>query len=428
MYRQAIAMSVGLGLLVRAALPQQLSSALTPDQLVSAAIAKNRNFLALQQRIAEARGQLRQAGVRPAPEFQVRGASSQATGDHGEDDVSVGYAYTFETYGKRDKRIAVALRALQSTQAELDDSKRQLRFEVKIRYVDAVSEHLKLQTLDQILKGNQEYYRLTEARVKEGDAAPLEAKLLKTELSRDAAQRALAAGRARSALLELKTILDIPAGQDLHLADLLSAPAMPDQLPTLQSLALRSRPDLQALRLREEQSARETTLTVAESKPNLTVSGSYSHIDSSFPQYGLTPERALVPIQDHHDTLGVGLSIPITGTRRNRGNIESAAARQAAAKLQRKYLESVIPTEVEAAYERWRAAKDALAVFDQDVVRQSEENLAVMKQSYTLGELRLIDVVTEQRRVLDTELSYIDSEAELYRAYAGLEQATGGSL
>ena len=92
MYRQAIAMSVGLGLLVRAALPQQLSSALTPNQLVSAAIAKNRNFLALQQRIAEARGQLRQAGVGPAPKFQVQGAAGQATGDHGEDDVSVGYA------------------------------------------------------------------------------------------------------------------------------------------------------------------------------------------------------------------------------------------------------------------------------------------------------------------------------------------------
>ena len=203
---------------------------------------------------------------------------------------------------------------------------------------------------------------------------------------------------------------------------------MPDQLAALQALALRSRPDLQALRLREEQSSRQTTLTVAESKPNLTVSGSYSHIDSSFRQYGLTAERGLAPIQDHHDTLGVGISIPITGTRRNLGNIESAAARQATAELQRKYLESIIPTQVEAAFERWRAAKEALTIFDQDVVRQSEENLAVMKQSYTLGELRLIDVVTEQRGVLDTELSYIDAEAELYRAYAGLEQATGGSL
>lgn len=170
------------------------------------------------------------------------------------------------------------------------------------------------------------------------------------------------------------------------------------------------------------------TLTESQSRPNITVSGSYSHIDSSFPQYGLTPERALVPIQDHHDTLGIGFSIPLTGTRRNLGNIESSVVRQSAAKLQRKYLESIIPTQVEAAYERWRAAKEALTVFDQDVVRQSEENLAVMKQSYTLGELRLIDVLTEQRRVLDTELSYIDAQTELYRAYAGLEQATEGSL
>lgn len=229
---------------MRAALPQQLSSALTPDQLVSAAIAKNRDFLALQERIAEAKGQLRQAGVRPAPELQMQGSAGQVTGDRGEDDVLISYDYTFETYGKRDKRIAAALKALQATQAELDDRKRQLRFEVQTRYVDAVSEHLKLQTLDRILKANQEYYQLTEARVSEDDAAPLEARLSKTELSRDAAQRALAAGRARSALLELKTVLDLPAGQDLRFGDSLSAPAVPDQLARLQSLALQSRPDL----------------------------------------------------------------------------------------------------------------------------------------------------------------------------------------
>ena len=64
--------------------------------------------------------------------------------------------YTFETYGKRDKRIAAALRVVRATQAELDDRKRQLRFEVKSRYVDAVSESLKLKTLDRIVKGNQE--------------------------------------------------------------------------------------------------------------------------------------------------------------------------------------------------------------------------------------------------------------------------------
>jgi cobalt-zinc-cadmium efflux system outer membrane protein len=126
--------------------------------------------------------------------------------------------------------------------------------------------------------------------------------------------------------------------------------------------------------------------------------------------------------------LGIGLAVPLTSSRRNRGNIESAAARQEAAKLRREYLRSVIPNQVEAAYERWRAAKEAVEVFGKEVIGQSESNLAVMKQAYNLGELRLIDILNEQRRLLDTELSYIDAQTELFRAFVALEQAVGGSL
>jgi cobalt-zinc-cadmium efflux system outer membrane protein len=83
---------------------------------------------------------------------------------------------------------------------------------------------------------------------------------------------------------------------------------------------------------------------------------------------------------------------------------------------------------VEAAYQQWRAAKDAAAVFTQGVIDQSEKNLTVMRQAYNLGELRLIDILNEQRRLLDSELSYIDAQADLFRAYVELERATGGSL
>ena len=84
--------------------------------------------------------------------------------------------------------------------------------------------------------------------------------------------------------------------------------------------------------------------------------------------------------------------------------------------------------EVEAAYQRWRAAENAAGVFTRGVIDQSEKNLAVMRQAYNLGELRLIDVLNEQRRLLDVEFNYIDTQADLYRTYVELEHATGGSL
>jgi outer membrane protein, heavy metal efflux system len=428
MYRQAIALSVGLSCYLATAWPQASSSALMPDQLVEAAVSKNRGFLALKQRIAEAQGLLRQAGVGPAPNVDISGLAGQPFGNAGEDDFSLTYAHTFETFGKRSKRIAVAQKEVTLAEAEFADRRRVLAFDIKNRYAEAASEQKKLEIFEHLLGLNRDYLRLTEVRVEKGDEAPLEADLLRVELSRYQAQRILSEGRLRSAALELKAALDIPGTQSLTLASSLAPPRFPDDLQRLKMLALTNRPDLRALRIAEEQTVGQTVLARADAKPNLTVSGQYSHTDTAFDQYGLTQSGAVTPLRAHNDLIGLGISIPLTSARRNRGNIEAAVARQAEAKLRREYLESTIPTQVEAAFRRWRAAQEAVAVFSKGVIDQSEKNLNVMRQAYNLGELRLLDVLNEQRRLLDTELSYVDAQTELFRAYTELEQLIGGSL
>jgi cobalt-zinc-cadmium efflux system outer membrane protein len=62
------------------------------------------------------------------------------------------------------------------------------------------------------------------------------------------------------------------------------------------------------------------------------------------------------------------------------------------------------------------------------VLDESEKNLSVIRQAYDLGQLRLLDVLNEQRRLLETQLSYIDAQADLARSLAELERAAGGDL
>jgi cobalt-zinc-cadmium efflux system outer membrane protein len=165
MYRKALALSVGLTLCAPTALPQASSAALTADQLVEAAVAKNRDFLSLKQRITEAQGLIRQAGVGPADSVDVTGLAGQPFGNSGEDSLTLSYAHTFETFGKRGKRVAVAEKEMALAQAELDERRRAVSFEVKTRYADAVTEQRKLAVIDRLLGINRDYLRLTEARV-----------------------------------------------------------------------------------------------------------------------------------------------------------------------------------------------------------------------------------------------------------------------
>jgi cobalt-zinc-cadmium efflux system outer membrane protein len=120
--------------------------------------------------------------------------------------------------------------------------------------------------------------------------------------------------------------------------------------------------------------------------------------------------------------------VPLVTKRRNQGAIEAAAGSAASARLRREYLESTVPLEVQTAYERWTSAMRTRDLLRDGVVGQSTKNLAVIREAYQLGQLRLLDVLNEQRRLTDTELTFLDARAQVARALAELERTTGGLL
>jgi outer membrane protein, heavy metal efflux system len=428
-YRQVFACTVGLVLATGTGFPQAIPSAMTPEQLVNAALTRNLDYLAVQQRVTETQGLLRQAGVRPVPTLEFDAASGKPLGTPGEEEFTAGYFYTFETGGKRNKRLTVAEKALALANAEILERRREITFEVKTKYANAVAEALKVDALQELVKTNRQYTVLTKARVDEGDAAPLEGQLLLTELNRTLAQQAVTEGKSRSALLDLRALVSLPPTEPFGIGKALVAPALASQdAREQQALALRNRPDLKTLILLEEQSESETALAEAESKPNLTLSARYSHRTSAFDQFGLSSQGVVVPLRDRDDILAFGVAVPLATRRRNQGTIEASLARQTGARQRREYLQSIIPIQVDAAFQKWQAAQRAVDIFGSGVIDQSEKNVDVMRQAYTLGQLRLLDVLNEQRRLIDTKFAFIDAQAELFRAWAELEQAVGGEV
>ena len=163
-------------------------------------------------------------------------------------------------------------------------------------------------------------------------------------------------------------------------------------------------------------------------RADVTLSARYTRRYSRFDQLGLSSDGQRLPIRDEDNVVTIGASIPIFGRNRNQGNVEAATARANAARLRREQLELTIPMEVAAAYRKWKAAQEVADVYDQGIVKQSTKNLAVFRQAYELGQLRFLDVLNEQRRLLETEIAYIDAKAEAARSLAELERAIGEQL
>jgi cobalt-zinc-cadmium efflux system outer membrane protein len=403
--------------------------AYSADDLIRIAAAKSRALQALEQRVAEARGLLRLAGVRPGPSLEFDGATGKPLGSPGKEEFSAGYSHPIEISGKRDKRIRVAEKAVELAEAELAEQSHRLIREIKLQYLDAINEQAKLDTLERLLEAYRESLKLTQARVEHGDAAPLEAQLLAVDLNRTVAQRSAANGRLQLALSNLRRLCVIDPGKPLSLTAAEPVRTARYAAADLQRRALELRPDLRIARLAEEQGSAEVALTEAQSRPDLTLSARYSHRNERFNDlYGIDSAGRPAPLRDSDNILSAGISIPLFTGRRNAGNVQAAAARANTARLLRQHLEAAIPLVVEAAWQRWAAAEESLGILSTGVVRQSEKNLEVIRQAYTLGQLRLLDVLNEQRRLIDTELGFIEAEFEVKRALVELEQAVGGDL
>jgi cobalt-zinc-cadmium efflux system outer membrane protein len=416
--------------LVSAAIAGAQTSARTVSvaDLVDLALQQNRELMAARQRLVETQGLVRQAGVRPAPALEFEGSTGRPLGSPGEQAFSLGYFHTIETAGKRDKRLSVAQKSSDAAQAELSDRVRLLMLDVKVKYARAVREQQKLQTIQRLASTNREYYGLMEARVKTGDAAPLEGRLLLAEVGRVEAQRVGLAASAERALLGLRQTTGMLANEPFSLVNTLPPSFAPSDVAQLQARALRDRPDLRVLQLVEEETSAEETLTRAEARPDLTAFIRYSRVDTGFDQLGYEASGALAPIRSRDHVLTVGLSVLLVGSNRNRGAVEAVQAKGGAARFRREHLETVIRLEVEAAYHRWQAALAVIEILNREVIQLSDRNLTVLRAAYGLGQLRMLDVLSEQRRLIDTQLAVADAQSEVLEALAELEASIGGPL
>ena len=72
----------------------------TVDELVQVALERNRDLLAARERVAEAQGLLRRAGVRPSPTLDVDYGAGGPLGSPGTDELALRYAQPIRARGQ----------------------------------------------------------------------------------------------------------------------------------------------------------------------------------------------------------------------------------------------------------------------------------------------------------------------------------------
>ena len=173
--------------------------------------------------------------------------------------------------------MAVAELELQQIRAEVLFLERQLAVEIRTAYANAIAAARQLDILEKLIAADVEIVRATEARLKEGDVAPLDVNLVKVEADRLRIQAIQAKSDLETQLLQINTFIGADVAEAVKLAPQAERPPRLDLgLSELTELAVTQRTDLQAARLAEELGNARINLAQANAVPNVAGSVRYS--------------------------------------------------------------------------------------------------------------------------------------------------------
>jgi len=353
-------------------------------------------------------------------------ATGSLTGSSGERETGIGVSLPLEVSGQRKRRIVLAQAQLEATESEVAEGERRLAAEVLAAYAAALAAIRELEITEGLNDIDLQTTRFVQARVNEGESAPIELSLLQVEVDRLKSRRAQVEGRLQATLIKLKNLVGIPFNEPIRLREELSTSQgvwnQPASLDAAVVIALRTRPDLKLARLNVE--VARAGLSLAQSQTGPEVVASTKYIQNRL----LFDDTPVGPISDRDKLITFGVSVSIPIFNRNQGTKAEAALAINQAERRRDFLETAVRSEVASAYARLDAVQRSLTTFDQGVISRSNDNIRAIRAAYQIGEFKITDLLTEQRRLLDSQREFTEALAERYRALADLRIAIGSPL
>jgi cobalt-zinc-cadmium efflux system outer membrane protein len=398
------------------------TAAQSVDGIVARALAEHPELAAARAEMDAARARLQQAGFRPNPMLDLAGQQNVTGADNS---VSVGLTVPLDLNGRKEGRLAVAEREVELKGAQLADRARRLRADIRLKAGEVLAAARNLAVARELLDVNRQGLGLIEERVRRGAAPPLEGSLLLVEVNRlDAAQQLLES-RVEVMQLQLKALAGLPPEEPIDIGGALETAAVRADRASGLTRATTGRPDIRAARAEAAMARARIQKEEAEGRWDASINVGYQRQEIGFGLNGLTDRGGTRPIQDTFHMVGGGLTITLPVRNRNEGNIKAAQAETRAAERRREFLELMIRQEVASAFTQYEAARRSLETYGRAVRDIARQNLDTVRQSYRLGRGSLLDLIAEQRRLIEVENGYTEVLKQVYDATVEIERAIG---
>lgn len=378
---------------------------LTLAQAIDEAFTHSPRIASADAAVKAAEGKRQQADTMPNPELGVEGENMLGSGPYQgirSADITYGLSQQIELGGKRSAREAAASHRKRSAILEAQMARLDLQRDVKQGFASAVAAQESQRLAEEALEVAGQEMKSVSRRVAEA-ASPLiqrskaEVSLATARFNLEQARQETQLARARLATLlgrsELREGLDASSFFDVQ------EPHAPDMA------LLEHTPDMQRLRVEEEQAGALLAVEKAAATPDPTVSLGVRELRES-------SDRAFV----------MGVSIPLPVLNGNRGNIEAARAELLRTESDQNEARLALRQRYTEAHAALRTAYLKATSFKATVLPAAEQAFTLARRGYGAGKFQYLEVLDAQRTLFDARTQYTGALREYHLRQAECER------
>ena len=320
-----------------------------------------------------------------------------------------------KTAGKRNKLIKLSQDAVLSSEQQLYDLMRNLRFVLHNDFSN-ISQLLQVSAIyNAELISLQELARGMDAQLQAGNISQkenLRIKSLLYSLQTDQSDLQIQIAEAEK---EVHTLLHV--GNDTLIVPLMNTVGnltVPMQSLTLSALidsSFINRPDLQLAKTNLLSQQHNFVYQKALAVPDLTAGVEYDQHSSYLPNY-----------------YGLSLSIPIPVLNRNKGNIKAAQISIVQAQTGIQQVQEQVSAEVSAAWQKLLVSINLQKIITQDFADKYEELFQNITKSYKLKQVSLVEFIDFFDSYKEARTKQLEQQTHLRDAIAELNFTTGSNI
>ena len=391
--------------------PQSKPGALTLQQVVEMARAKNPTFLAAEQNLRAVRAQEVQAGVRTNPYFTLYGTNiTEGPAASTPYAVSAQVSRLFERGQKRRWRLDAARATTAQTAAQLEDTIRQTELTLRTAFTHMLIAKEALELSQASLKDFQHEVEIGSDRYKAGDLSQLDYERLDLQLGSFEADEANSRIALLQASAQVQTLAGAPAiSVDFDIIGSIVPPPLLQTEDVLTQLALANRPDYAAAKFGTEVAEANARLALAQGTTDPTLEAEYDR-------------------NGDENSIGTSINIPLRIFDRNQGNKATTHFLVTATQLTAQSAHNQVVSDVAQGYADYVQSRRLSDRFGNHYLDESRDVLTISQFAFDHGGISLTDYLDALRDARTSTSGALNAYQQTWLAIHQLSAATNQDL